>query len=882
MQRAGRPGVAPAVGDPGCAHDPKQALADLERAVRQGPGAVLTGDAGSGKSHAVRALAARLRSRGMTVELVLATEAARSVPLGAMVGLLDPAAVAAGDLLEILRSTGARLKRAGGRAGVLVIIDDAHRLDPASAALVLGLVTRDRIRVVATVRSHLAAPDAVTALSKDAGLARIELAPLSEPATAELARGVLGAPLERSTRRWLWQTSAGNALFTRELLRSATANGELIHEHGHWRLAGSFGAKRLPGLLEEQIDALGADERRALALVVLAEPLTLQSLERLGALDAARTLEARGLLAAVQDSAGAEAALRTGHPLYGEALRATLPATEARALHEALCAELDPDDETMRLRAAVWALEDGRPVDGATLAQASELALKAFDAELAIRCGEAATRAGGGAAAALALAAALRTVGRLADAEAQLAVIEDHLDSGRQTAYLFARAMNLQALGRGAQADAIVQRAGAGPGPAAVTAALQSQRGRLHDAVGHARRALAAPTLDRRATAIAAVALGHDLALLGKPATALAALDRAADAAGGVESEWPLAAIAMFGAFYGATDWPARTAALNRRHTAASAAGDQGRAALCELTLASMAIPAGDLAGARRHGEDALTRLSFMDPRGLAPIAHAVIAEAAACAGEADRARVAFDRGLGLLTDGPPNPLATGLVESVRPFVLAVGGDERGAQRAALTAAAAGGEAVLAEAEMLHNYVRVGGDPGRVAARLTEIADQAEAKMVDLWARQAGAAGDRDGAALETVSTAFERVGARLYAAEAAAQAAAAYAAGSSDARRRTQARAARLAAGCGAHGLVLVGAHRVAGLTVREREIARHVANGLSNPQIAARLSLSVRTVESHIYRASTKLGVHDRAELCALLELRRRPGRGLQRASQ
>jgi DNA-binding NarL/FixJ family response regulator len=42
--------------------------------------------------------------------------------------------------------------------------------------------------------------------------------------------------------------------------------------------------------------------------------------------------------------------------------------------------------------------------------------------------------------------------------------------------------------------------------------------------------------------------------------------------------------------------------------------------------------------------------------------------------------------------------------------------------------------------------------------------------------------------------------------------------------------------------------------------ELARQ---GLSNPEIAERLVLSVRTVESHLYRAMEKLGVIDRRDL-------------------
>ncbi len=55
--------------------------------------------------------------------------------------------------------------------------------------------------------------------------------------------------------------------------------------------------------------------------------------------------------------------------------------------------------------------------------------------------------------------------------------------------------------------------------------------------------------------------------------------------------------------------------------------------------------------------------------------------------------------------------------------------------------------------------------------------------------------------------------------------------------------------------------------LNHREREIVTLAAGGLSNREIAQRLVVSIRTVENHLYRASTKLGTTDRAELAALL---------------
>jgi predicted ATPase/DNA-binding CsgD family transcriptional regulator len=54
-----------------------------------------------------------------------------------------------------------------------------------------------------------------------------------------------------------------------------------------------------------------------------------------------------------------------------------------------------------------------------------------------------------------------------------------------------------------------------------------------------------------------------------------------------------------------------------------------------------------------------------------------------------------------------------------------------------------------------------------------------------------------------------------------------------------------------------------VSGLSGREQEVARLVADGLANKEIAARLYLSVRTVETHIRHVLTKLGLLNRTQL-------------------
>lgn len=55
--------------------------------------------------------------------------------------------------------------------------------------------------------------------------------------------------------------------------------------------------------------------------------------------------------------------------------------------------------------------------------------------------------------------------------------------------------------------------------------------------------------------------------------------------------------------------------------------------------------------------------------------------------------------------------------------------------------------------------------------------------------------------------------------------------------------------------------------LSRREQEVARMVANGRSNPDIANALYLSRKTIERHVSNIMAKLGVRNRTELAALL---------------
>jgi len=194
----------------------------------------------------------------------------------------------------------------------------------------------------------------------------------------------------------------------------------------------------------------------------------------------------------------------------------------------------------------------------------------------------------------------------------------------------------------------------------------------------------------------------------------------------------------------------------------------------------------------------------------------------------------------------------------------AKGGERPGMElaRAAADSARRSGQFAV-EAGALHHAARFGDHT--VADRLSALADHVDGAVVALYARHAAAVADGDAQALDVVSVEFEASGLLLSAADSAAQAVPLHA--RSEGRTKSvqsASRALRLATQCGGAATPAIRyAAQPLPLSSREREIGSLVASGLTSREIAEQLTVSVRTVEGHIYRACIKLGVADRDEL-------------------
>jgi len=839
---------------------------------------VLAGAAGVGKTRLAREALARVQAVGRDVEWVAATRAAASIPFGAVSHLLPAAERLGGDRLDTLRRAAAVLAQRGRGRPLVLGVDDAHLLDDASAALVHLLVLHNQVVVLVTLRSGAPAPDSMVALWKDGPARRLELPALAPEATAELLGQVLGGTVDGVTRQEMLRVSEGNPLFLRELVLGGLENGALRQVEGVWRWTGGLaGATRLAELVAARFDTLAETARVAVELVAWGEPLPVGVLQRLIDSHAVQAAEQSGLL--VLERSGRRILARLAHPLHGEVLRATLPVSRVRSVAERLAAAFNVGSLRRRddlLRVGTWQLEAGLAAHPGLLLKAAAQAAARFDHELTERLARAAVDADGGATAVRVLAEALEWQGRHAEAVAVM-VGEPPVQDAERARWASIRGGNLYwGLERTAEAEEILQQAAlaeeGGGDAVAMLAWILLFDGRLREAVAVAGRVLDQPEAPAQALVWAATAAVPALGSLGRLGEALAVADRGLAVARAQPEELP---------------WGETQLGLVRclvllgagRLTEAGAIAEAGyQAAVAdrspELTggwagfRGLVAKAEGRIASAETLLREAVALLDEQDPYRFMRWCLAELASVAALAGDQEAAARWLDRADA--RGGEANRFFDPWVQLDRAWVAAgTGALTKAAELATQAAELAkdSGQFTL-EALALHDVARLG-VPIAVQKRLEELAGLLEGRLVPVLATSAVALATRDGAALDRVAAAFQDLGALMLAAEAAAAAARAHQAAGRDARANaSRERAAGLAAACqDARTPALAPDAVTTVLTPREREVALLAAGRASSRDIAVRLGLSVRTIDNHLSRTYTKLGISSRAELAALL---------------
>jgi DNA-binding CsgD family transcriptional regulator len=830
-------------------------------------GVVVIGGAGVGKSRLAREAQAAAERDGAFVGWIQATRSAAAVPLAAIADLV-PDEVRTDDIVALLRRCGDELRaRAAGRPVVLGV-DDAQLLDPVSAALVLHLATSSSAFILATVRAGEPCPDAIVSLWKDDTAPRLDLHELSDDSVRALVETALGDPVEEAALDWVTRVSRGNALYVRELVRGAVEAGALVRSPGFWRLEGRITASpSLVDLIVQRMEGLTVDQRRAVELLALGEPLALDEIGALTSEDALLEAESHGLVA----TGGNE--VRLAHPLYGEAVRATLPALRGRSLRLQLVDVLEDrqgfsaDDA---LRAARLRLDAGVALSPGLAIDAARAANHAGDPDLGAELAGLAG-ADGDLVAGMLLAQSHAMRNRYEEAEQALAAVEplapgdpNARDYLRQRLWLYHWGLR-----RTAEGSALINRAqkwSDDPSWHGFTSRIRLTYAGLSGGF------LAPPdSIERVGDSDVSDDARRSVAVLRMMSAFLAGQgDAAAAEAFANRPPIPLrddADAAMLGslsliAVEAGYRWDELGHYMSEVMRHAVRARDHAATGLSAFTLARLSFLGARYRDAARWLAEAEVQFQQRDPFNVMLSVRALQVGTACFTGDFDGTMAALERLRAWSESHGPQPAQRVPVRRAEGWALRMRNATE-AGRQLLEDATGLEEMVGLVPQLAYDALRAG---AAAAPALERMAARNESRLVSAYARHGSAKAARDGAALMETAEEMAAIGALRYAVEAASDAATAYlSAGRHDSARRAAARARELhVPDQGAELPRIDGLDTTAvELTPREAQLIDLARLGLANAEIADRLVISVRTVETHLYRGMQKLGVNDRREL-------------------
>ncbi|TFH68251.1 helix-turn-helix transcriptional regulator [Cellulomonas sp. HD19AZ1] len=857
------------------------------RAVAEGTTTTLVGLPGSGRSTLLARVADVVADGGRGVVRVPGA-AGTGAPLESLVlaGVVTAPPGRAGALASAVEEVGRALS--GSRA--LLVVDDADDLDATSAAVLAAAARRHRVVVLATSR-----PPARRVLrllppppGADATVLRVPELPFDDVHT--LVADVLGGDVDTDVAARVYALSGGLPGLARTLVVEARRAGALVRRGGRWTAPVDLRTPALAVVVEPLLAPLDDAQRDALQVLAAAGPPDVATAARLVPWERLVALEDLGLLRVLP--LGDETAAALFPPLLAEHVRHT--GGGVRDLHagETIARTLGPDG-TGDVAVGVAGAADGRSTAGAAAVLGRVLrrhaATRAAVARVAWERERTPVRT-------LAYLDALVAAGAPRDAvEAVLTASHDAPPGAGRAGTVLVRAWEYAyralVVREPTAALAVVTSDDVPDEDQRLTLAAALTRhvelvlgpagGEPDDATGATR----APTTERDdALGRAVEGTGPLHAQLGAMqglvrAEGLLAQGRAQDALDELAStdtdrlrprtdHVALTSMALLcrGDVQGAVDRSsglldeargtyAETDAEIEPHGEVVAAGLylQGRLRTLRRVLTdvfAVGVPSPHRPSSRAGllGTGAL--LSALE--GAVPTARSMVGQLAA-----SPLRAAFSP---LARPGPP-AAALAAVTGTGP-------------REATTDAWAGLDDALARGDVLAAVVD-GAELAGVwcdAARARAVAERAAAAqgtLLPALGEYLRACADGSPAALLTVADGLRERDLALHATRAHVAAVRALrAAGDTAAATREAAHLRALVDAADEDlGLVTGALSPAAHLTPRELEIARLVARGATNRQIADRLLVSERTVDNHVYRIFRKLGVDARDRVAALL---------------
>lgn len=276
-------------------------------------------------------------------------------------------------------------KRESGEDLPLIVIDDAHSIDSATAELIVSLVRSGTVNLVAShsIRHKLPAP--LPRLWTGGFAEDIVLRPLDQAAAHGFCEAMLGGPVLQATGWLFWSSSGGNPLLLRLLVKQTIDQGHLVQRRGVWVAEPNTPIRgaALEEAVRSELRGLSPAASEALNLIALSEPVAQTLIENLTSTAAVSELLE---IHVVHHGQGSSPNLILTNPIYGEVVREMVPVSQRRTLHDRLMAQIEdnPLNKEALLRRVVWAVEIGVSVPDEMLLSAAILASRMFQSKIAL------------------------------------------------------------------------------------------------------------------------------------------------------------------------------------------------------------------------------------------------------------------------------------------------------------------------------------------------------------------------------------------------------------------------------------------------------------------------------------------------------------------
>ncbi|MEV7660328.1 ATP-binding protein [Paenarthrobacter sp. NPDC089316] len=268
---------------------------------------------------------------------------------------------------------------------LVVLVDDIHYVDPASLGVLLQLIPGFGAKLVATADSRRPLPQDLYQLWEDGFVEQFLLPPFTLMEAHALCVTLLGGKVQRRASSLLAAMSGFNVGILCLAVEDARRAGLLVQREGYWMIdtRAHCDWPRVVEHVRAENDSRPPEERLALELIALSEPLPAEVVERHYGQKVLENLLADRHIRLLP---GWPPMVRMGSWLRGEGTRLAVPPSRSLALHQQIEEPgLTPETAPSLVRWMTWTLDCGVSQADELLLAAAPAADRPSTAELALK-----------------------------------------------------------------------------------------------------------------------------------------------------------------------------------------------------------------------------------------------------------------------------------------------------------------------------------------------------------------------------------------------------------------------------------------------------------------------------------------------------------------